>query len=286
MASFSPNIIAESFTSCATYNPGGEIVIYGNRRIKWKDFVRRVFKTANALINLGVSKDEKIAFMFHNTPEFLETNFGIQVAGAIPCPMNYRFVSNEIEYQGNHSDASVFIFDSIWSETIVPAMKKLPKIKHFICKGQDRPENTISYDDFVDSGEEKDPGIGNKWEDVAVMIYTGGTTGFPKGVMLTYKGHLDMFSVLAASMAVRTLTMDMPVEQHKKMIADSNMPLTNILGAFYRSNFFKNFMKKPKTLSFFQEKVRKSLMDPKSMRKGYKNVRKAMYPSKIGRAHV
>lgn len=277
--SFSPNIIADSFTSCATYNPDGEVIIYGNRRIKWKDFVRRVFKVANALINLGVNKDEKITFMFHNTPEFLEINFGIQIAGAIPCPMNYRFVPNEIKYQVNHSDASVFIFDSIWSESIAPAMKNLPKIKHFICMGKDRPENTTDYDGFVNSGEEKDPEIANNWEDIAVMIYTGGTTGFPKGVMLTYLSHLEMFSILAANMAVRMLSMDMPVEQHKSMIKDSNLLLKNILGAFYRSNFFKNLMRRPKTLSFFQERIRKSLMDPKSMKKGYKNVRKAMYPS-------
>jgi len=279
MTRFSPNIMANSFISCATYNADGEIIIYGNRRIKWKDFVSRVFKVAQALIRIGVKKGETVSFMFHNIPEFFEINFGIQVAGAIPCPMNYRFVTNEIEYQGAHSDATVFLFDSIWSEAVVPAMKRLTNIKHFICMGEDRPENTIEYEGFVNTGEEKDPKVENDWEDVAVMIYTGGTTGYPKGVMLTYKAHLDMFSILAASMAVRMLTMDMPVERQKQMIADSTLPLKSMLGRFYRTQFFKNLMRRPNTLNFFQEKIRKSLIDPKSLRKNYKNVRKAMYPS-------
>ncbi len=279
MGSFSPNIIANSFLSCATYNPEGEIIIYGDRRIKWKDLVPRVFKIAQALIKLGVKKDDKVVFMFHNTPGFVEINFGIQVAGAIPCPMNYRFVPGEIEYQGNHSDANVFIFDGIWSDTVVPAMKNLTKIDHFICMGETKADNIIDYESFVNSGEGKDPRVANAWEDVAVMIYTGGTTGFPKGVMLTYKGHLDMFSMLSAHLAVRMFTMDMPPDRKKKIIADSTLPLKSVLGPFYRSDLFKNIMKKPKTLEFFREKVRKSIMDPKKLRKGYKNMRKAMFPS-------
>jgi acyl-CoA synthetase (AMP-forming)/AMP-acid ligase II len=279
MSSFSPNIIANSFLSCATYNPDGEFIIHNDRRIAWKDMVPRVFKIANALIKLGVKKDDKVVFMFHNTPEFIEINFGIQVAGAVPCPMNYRFVPSEIEFQGNHSDANVFIFDGIWSDAVVPAMKNLKKINHFICRGDTTGENVTDYDDFVNTGDEKDPRVTTAWEDVAVMIYTGGTTGFPKGVMLTYKGHLDMFSILTGHLAVRTFTMDMPPERKKKIISDSTLPLKTILGPFYRSEMFKNIMKKPKTLVSFQEKVRDGMMDPKKLKKGYKNMRKSMYPS-------
>jgi acyl-CoA synthetase (AMP-forming)/AMP-acid ligase II len=279
MTSFSPNIIANSFISCATYNPDGEIVVYGNRRITWKNFVPRVFRVADALIRLGVKKDEKVTFMFHNTPEFLEVNFGIQAAGAVPCPMNYRFVENEIQYQGNHSDAAAFIFDDIWAESILPAMKNLKNIRHFISRGNLHPENTIDYEAFVGSGGEKDPQVKNDWEDVAVMIYTGGTTGFPKGVMLTYQSHLDLLSILGAHVAVRTLTAELPRDQSDQVLGDSSLPLKSILKPFYRSKMFKNFMKKPSTLDFFQNKIRQSIMDPKKLKRGYKNARKAMFPS-------
>ena len=72
MGDRSPNIIANSFLSCAAHNGNGEFIICGNRRIKWREFVPRVFKVANTLVRLGVKRGEKVGFMFHNTPEFLE----------------------------------------------------------------------------------------------------------------------------------------------------------------------------------------------------------------------
>ena len=279
MPSFSPNIIADSLTSCTTYNPNGEIIIYGDRRVTWEKLVPRVFQIAHALIKLGVQKNDKVAFMFHNTPEFIEINFGIQVAGAVPCPMNYRFVPGEIEYQANHCDAGVFLFDGIWVENVLPALNNLKKINHVICLGGSPADGIVDYDSFVNSGKPEDPKVANEWKDVAVMIYTGGTTGFPKGVMLTYAGHLDMFSILTAHLMVRTFTMDMPMDRKKTLIADSSLPLKTILGPFYRSNLFKNIMKKPKTLQFFHDTVKKSLMEPKKLKKGYQNMKKAMFPS-------
>ena len=154
MGAYSPNIIANSLISCKTHNADGEFVIYGDRRITWGEMTSRVFKIAQALIKLGVRKDDKVAFMFHNTPEFIEINCGIQVAGAIPTPMNYRYVSNEIEFQGNHSDAKVLIYDSIWSDTVEPALPTLSDISAFICHGGSGLPNVIDYDAFLDWTDE------------------------------------------------------------------------------------------------------------------------------------
>ena len=145
--------------------------------------------------------------------------------------------------------------------------------------GEAPADNIIDYDSFVDSGEPEDPKVSNQWEDEAVMIYTGGTTGFPKGVMLTYAGHLDMFSIMTAHLVTRTFTMDMPPDRKKKMVADSSLPLKMVLGPFYRSNALKKIMQKPKTMSVFHDSVKKSLQAPKKLKNGYKNVKKAMFPS-------
>ena len=154
---------------------------------------------ANALIELGVKRGDKVAFMFHNTPEFLEINFGIQVAGGVPAPMNYRFIPREVDYQGNHCDARVFLYDSIWKESVEAAAPNLKNIEHFICRGGSGLEGAKEYDEMTASADDTDPQVETGWEDVAVMIYTGGTTGLPKGVMLTYQAHLDMFSTLLSS---------------------------------------------------------------------------------------
>ena len=99
--------------SCATYNGDGQVVIFGSRKVNWREFVPRVFRAANALISLGVRKGEPVTFMLHNTPEFLEVNFGIQVAGAILVPMNYRFVPKEVEYQANHCEKIGTCFQTV-----------------------------------------------------------------------------------------------------------------------------------------------------------------------------
>ena len=79
MGKFSSNIMANCFISCAEYNPKGEAVIYGNRRITWGELTPRMMRIGNALKKLGVKRDDKVAFMFHNTPEFIEINGGMQM---------------------------------------------------------------------------------------------------------------------------------------------------------------------------------------------------------------
>ena len=96
MGTYSPNIMANSFISCAQYNGKSEVIIYDKQHITWEKLKPRIFKIAQALVELGVKKDDKVSFMFHNTPEFLEINYGIQVAGAIPSPMNYRFIPRRL----------------------------------------------------------------------------------------------------------------------------------------------------------------------------------------------
>ncbi len=279
MGVYSPNIIANSLISCKTHNTDGEIVIYGDRRITWSEMTSRVFKIAQALIKLGVKKDDKVAYMFHNTPAFIEITCGIQVAGAIPTPMNYRYVSSEIEFQGKHSDAKILIYDDIWSETVEQTVKSLPTISHFICRGESRLSNVIEYEAFVASGEDKDPAVGNKLEDVAVMIYTGGTTGFPKGVMLTYIAHVEMFAILLSSVVVRTLGMDVNKERHKIMLEALPIPGKTLLGPIFRTKIFKKFINRPSTQEFFYKTFYKQFSDPDAARKGYKNAKKVMYPS-------
>jgi len=279
MGAHSPNIFANSFMSIAEHNPEGEVIVFGDRRVTWGELVSRIFRISRALLDLGVKKGDKVAFMFHNTPEFIEINYGIQVAGAVPTPMNYRFIPKEVEYQGNHSDAVVFLYDSIWAESVEPAIPNLTGIKQFICKGDNKPDNVIDYEEFVDSGEDSDPAIANDWEDVAAMIYTGGTTGFPKGVMLTYKGHLDMFAMTGAAILVRSLTMDLPAERFKLLLEALPIPGKAIIGLLLRTKAFKKIVSGPGVYEYLRKSAYERISNPDSARKGYKNTSKSMNPS-------
>lgn len=280
MGVHSPNIMANALISLARYYPRGEYLIYGDRRITWGEIVPRMFRIAQALRGLGVQKDDKIAFMFHNTPEFIEINAGIQVAGAIPAPMNYRFIPAEIEYQGRHSDAKVLLYDALWAEHVEPAVAKIPNLEHVICKGESGLEQAMAYEAFVSSGSDTDPAVPTGPDDVAVMIYTGGTTGFPKGVMLTYRAHIDMFANMGAAAIVRTMTANIPIEKHKRMMEMLPIPGKAIIGPIMRSKTFKKFMSRPGVYERLRKSTYKTYADPDAARKRYgKGVTKTMTPS-------
>ena len=279
MGEYSSNIIANSFLSCARHNGEGEIIIFGQRRIRWKEFTPRVLKVANLLIGLGVKRGEMVAFLFHNTPEFLEINFGIQAAGAVPAPLNYRFTPREIEYQGNHCDARVFFYDSIWSEGVEAAAPKLQNIERFIRRGGTGLDQALNYEELMAEAKATDPAVANAWDDVAVMIYTGGTTGFPKGVMLTYQAHLDMFTALFPALFLRALTLEVPPERHQRIV--EAMPITGAkyLGPILRTRAVKKLLQRPATLAFLKKKFHERFSNPAVARAGYANAKKAMYPS-------
>ena len=68
MGAYSPNIFANSFLSITEHNPEGEVIVFGDHRVTWGELVSRIFRISRALVNLGVKKGDKVAFMFHNTP--------------------------------------------------------------------------------------------------------------------------------------------------------------------------------------------------------------------------
>ncbi|MBN1662722.1 MAG: acyl--CoA ligase [Deltaproteobacteria bacterium] len=276
----SPNIIANSLISIAKHNAKSEYLICGNRRITWGEIIPRMFKISQALVGMGVKKADKVAFMFHNIPEFVEINAGIQIAGAIPVPVNYRFISGEIEYQVNHSDAKVLLYDAVWGKNMTSALNNMPAIEHIVCRGKSEIERVLDYEAFVNSGTDHDPAVPTEPDDVAVMIYTGGTTGFPKGVMLSYGAHFDMFSKMAAASIVRYITMDIPLEKHKKMMDMLPFPGKSIIGPILRSKVFKKIMARPRVQERMQERAYERIINPKKAKRYYgKNIQKAMFPS-------
>jgi acyl-CoA synthetase (AMP-forming)/AMP-acid ligase II len=279
MAAHSRNIIANSLISCATHNGDGEVVISGDRRITRREFASRAFGVENALIELGVKRSDNVAFMFHNTPEFLEINLGIQVAGGVPAPMNYRFIPREVEYQGNHCDARVFLYDSIWQESVEAAAPKLKSIEHFICRGKSGLEGARDYEEMIASSPDADPQVETDWEDVAVMIYTGGTTGLPKGVMLTYQAHLDMFASLLPQILLRTLSMELPPERHQRLLDALPVPKIPLIGPILRNRLVKRLLKRPETAAFLKKQTGKMFSDPDLAKAGYARAGKFMYPS-------
>lgn len=214
MGRYSPNFMANYLVACRLHNPEGEVMVYGEHRVTWDELVSRVFCLARALLELGIRHGDKVALMLHNSPAFIEANLAIQAAGAIPVPVNYRFTSHELARQLSHADATILIYEPFWQHVVAEAAADLPDLRIYICTGDTETDlEPLSCQALIDAQEGSDPERSTDGEDVAVMIYTGGTTGFPKGVMLTYGAHLQMFAGLMASMVSQGARIDLTEEQ-------------------------------------------------------------------------
>ena len=206
------SLMSTWLSNCVQQNPEGVTAIHGTKRITWKELNDRVNSLANALWDLGVRKGDKVVFMFHNCPEFLESNYAIQKIGAIPVPMNFRFTFREIEYQANHSDSTVFMFEDLWLPAVSQARPNLGGIKHFICSGETAPD-TLDYEELMSGYPSTEPPeVEVIPDDTCVICYTGGTTGIPKGAVLTYDNHLQLLSNMVSSLPYLIAQTKMPPE--------------------------------------------------------------------------
>ena len=179
-----------------------EPVLICEENIKtWKEFDERSARLANFLESKSLKADSKVGLYLHNSNEYLEAQFSAFKIEGVPINVNYRYVEEELIYLLDNSDAEAVFFQSCYAERISKIANKLPKIKVFIQVGGDEQlsiENCYLFEDIIQETAPLDRRKRN--EENIYMLYTGGTTGMPKGVM--YKHNLFINSLLktAASM--------------------------------------------------------------------------------------
>lgn len=168
-------------------------LVHGDKKITWKQLHERVNRLGNGLRKHGVKKGNKVAFVFWNGPEFLETHLAIQALGAVAVPMNYMYSSKEFEFAIDHCDATALIIDQDVMGEIEKIRPKLTKVKTFICKENSVPSDWIKYEELIKNSNKKNVEVKGKFSesDEALICFTGGTTGMPKGVVLTYDNFVS-----------------------------------------------------------------------------------------------
>ncbi len=178
-------------------------IVYGDKRITWKELNSNINRLANGLKSFGIKKGDIIALILYNSPEFIESSFACQSLGAIPAPINYRLTGNELLYIIDNCDAKILIFDEDLLQTILKIKDKLSKIKKYIIIGTEDniPENMVNYYRLINRNKDKELKIKMSYDDVGLILYTGGTTGMPKGVVLTYNNLITNIEMVGVFMA-------------------------------------------------------------------------------------
>ncbi len=182
-------------------------VICGDHRFSYLDYGERVNQLSNGLLSLGVQKGDRISYLGYNCHRLLEAFYGIPQIGAILLPLNIRLLPNDFEYIINESEPKILFLDRDFVPQIDSIRDRIPSVEKFILLGQgDDCPTWISgtYDELLSGASAEPPYPLGAYpfteDDVAEIFYTSGTTGKPKGVMLTPRNlTLHAFAVMASS---------------------------------------------------------------------------------------
>ncbi|MFX1324596.1 MAG: class I adenylate-forming enzyme family protein [Promethearchaeota archaeon] len=144
-------------------------------------------KVANFLYDLGIRKGDKVSVYLPNMPEYVYLYLGIPKIGAVTGPVNALFKAREVKFVVGHSEAKAIITVPQFMETVNEIKNEVPDLKHVVVIGEPS-EGTLSFWDLMEKASNVAPppiDLKEK-EDVAAILYTSGTTGFPKGVLQTH----------------------------------------------------------------------------------------------------
>jgi long-chain acyl-CoA synthetase len=163
----------------------------GDLTLTYEQFYERVSRLANGLLSLGLEKGDRVAVLALNCHRFLELYYGTMFSGLVIVPLNVRWGAKEFAFALSDCCPKVFALDAIVYEHLKPYIEQLKflGIEHFLFwgDGEEAPEGMITYEKLLQSASPEDPDIKVHEDDLVGLFYTSGTTGNPKGVMLTHK---------------------------------------------------------------------------------------------------
>ncbi|WP_163705870.1 acyl-CoA synthetase [Mycobacterium timonense] len=177
--------------------PDRVALICGDEKLTYAQLEEKANRLAHYLLEQGVKKDDKVGLYCRNRIEIVIAMLGIVKAGAILVNINYRYVEGELRYLFENSDMVALVHERQYSDRVANVLPETPNVKTILVV-EDGSDNDFSryggvefYSAIAGSSPERD--FGERSADDIYLLYTGGTTGFPKGVMWR---HEDIYRVL------------------------------------------------------------------------------------------
>ena len=193
---------ADIFEGVVDRVPDREAIVHGSTRLTYKELDARSNKAANALKKLGIKKGSHIGIYAFNCVEWLEIMLGAYKLCAIPININYRYVEEELKYLIDNADMEAIFYHKQFSNKLENIKSHLPLLKNFICiednSGEiDVIDKSFNFEDLIANEDESRLDVDRSGDD-KYILYTGGTTGMPKGVvwrmedvLMTLGGGID-----------------------------------------------------------------------------------------------
>ena len=163
-----------------------QATVFGSRRQTWAEVGARVARFAGVLRGLGLSPGDRIGMMALNSDRYLEYYFGAWWAGCVVNPVNVRWSAAEVAYSLDDCDTTVLIVDDTFVPIVPELRKRSQALRTVVHLGAGAaPKGMLSWEQMVAQANPVEDAM-RSGDDLAGVFYTGGTTGFPKGVMLSH----------------------------------------------------------------------------------------------------
>ena len=211
-------VLGEILARNARREPSRAAVVFEDRSLSFAELDRRVNRLANALAARGVRSGDKVAVLMYNSIEVVESFFAVQKLGACPVPVNFRLAASEVTYILEDSDSVAVLTDGRLTQLALDVTSQIPAVR-FVATTGEAAEGAEAYEDLVASGSPDAPDNVVEESDLAFLMYTSGTTGRPKGAMLTHR-----------NLVTNTVNWVMEMEARPGDVWLSGLPLFHIGG--------------------------------------------------------
>jgi len=178
---------------------GGKAAIVYDRHItSYAELDEASNKVANALMEMGVRKGDRVAMLLPDSPEFVIVCFGIVKIGGIAVPLNTKYKIDELSSLFNDSQPKVLVVESPLPEPLISALPRFRYIEHVIDLGSKYDGQHISYQQIIATGSPRRVEVVLEPEDTAIIAYTSGPTTRPEGIELTHRNLVTEAAISGA----------------------------------------------------------------------------------------
>ncbi|HEY91484.1 MAG TPA: long-chain-fatty-acid--CoA ligase [Dehalococcoidia bacterium] len=198
--------------------PDKEAIVFEGNRYTFSQLNERVNRLANAMLGMGVQKGDRISLIHVNCNQCIEAYFAIARIGGIYVPLNFRAKENELTYMLNTAEANTFFVGERYLDLVNSVKTSLSTVRNYISIDSQH-EGYSCYEDLIASASAEDVFTDIGDEDTTILMYTAGTTGFPKGVMLSH----NSFSIYV----LENVTPADPISEEKNILT---VPLYHVAG--------------------------------------------------------